>query len=125
VVWTPPPWNTIGERAAAQRTPDLAAMVSEVVARPSWVSTNPLVFIISGSGKRVAESFDKSGGTPATLTIGYHPKPIVGGYAEFMAAAGISNTNGPSIAREADFDGDGWNNWLEHALGMNPKQSDA
>ncbi|MEY2407722.1 MAG: hypothetical protein QOF48_392 [Verrucomicrobiota bacterium] len=125
VVWTPPSWSTVGERAAAQRTPDLAAMVSEVIARPSWASTNPLVFIISGTGKRVAESFDKSGGTPATLSISYHPKPVVGSYAEFLAAAGVSNTNGPSAAPDADLDGDGWNNLLEHALGMDPKQPDS
>jgi GH25 family lysozyme M1 (1,4-beta-N-acetylmuramidase) len=124
-VWTPPPWNTVGERAAAQRTPDLAAMVAEVVARPSWASGNPLVFIISGAGKRVAESFDKSGGMPAALTITYHSRPIVGSFAEYMAAAGIFNTNGPTVAPEADFDGDGWNNLLEHAFGMNSKQPDS
>ena len=68
----------LGERAAAQRTPDLAALVGEVVARPSWASGNPLVFIINGVGKRVAESFDKAGGTPAALTITYHARPISG-----------------------------------------------
>ena len=94
-------------------------MISEVIARPSWASTNPLVFIISGTGKRVAESFDKAGGTPATLTIAYHPRPVAGSYAESMAAAGVSNTNGPSAAPTADLDGDGWNNLLEHAFGMN------
>ncbi len=125
VVWTPSPWNTVGERANAQRTPDLATLVSEVIARPSWVSTNPLVFIISGTGKRVAEAFDKSGGTPATLTITYHARPVVGSFAEYLGAAGISNTNGPTVSPQADFDGDGWNNQLEHALGLNPKQLDA
>jgi GH25 family lysozyme M1 (1,4-beta-N-acetylmuramidase) len=124
-VWTPPPWNTVGERAAAQRTPDLASLIAEVVARPSWVSGNPLVFIISGTGKRVADSFDKSGGTPAALTITYHARPIAGSFAESLAAAGVSNTNGPNAAPEADFDGDSWNNLLEHALGMNPKQPDS
>lgn len=125
VVWAPPPWNIVGERAAAQRTPDLGALVSEIVARPSWASGNPLVFVISGTGKRVAESFDKSGGAPATLTVTYHAKPIAGSFAEYLAAAGISNTNGPTAAAQADFDGDGWNNLLEHALGMNPKQPDS
>jgi hypothetical protein len=125
VIWTPPPWNLVGERGAAQRTPDLAAMVAEVIARPSWSSGNPLVFIISGAGKRVAESFDKSGGAPATLTIAYRSKPTVGSFAEYMATAGIPNTNGPTALPQADFDGDSWNNQLEHALGMNPKRSDS
>jgi hypothetical protein len=124
-VWTPPPWSTVGERGLAQRTPDLSALVGEVVARPSWASGNPLVFIIHGSGKRVAESFDKAGGTPPALIITYHAKPITGGYAEWLAAAGVSNTNGPVVAPTGDFDGDAWNNLLEHALGMNPKQPDS
>ncbi len=125
VVWTPQPWLTVGERAAAQRTPDLAAVVAEVVARPSWVSTNPLVFIINGTGKRVADSFDKAGGAPATLAVAFYSRPVTGGFAEWLAAAGISNTNAASATPEADFDGDGWSNWQEHTLGMNPKQPDA
>ncbi len=124
-VWTPPPWTLVGERAAAQRTPDLGAMISEVVARPSWANGNPLVFIINGTGKRVAEAFDKAGGTPAALTIIYRAQPIAGSAAEYLAAAGLSNTNGPTAAPDADFDGDGWNNRLEHALGLNPKLPDS
>jgi hypothetical protein len=83
------------------------------------------VFIIHGSCKRVAESFDKSGGTPPALTVTYHAKPMTGGYAESLAAAGVSNTNGPIVKPTGDLDGDGWNNLLEHALGMNQKQPDA
>src|SRR6185436_2583990 len=55
----------------------------------------------------------------------YHARPVAGSFAEWLAAAGVSNTNGPTAAPEADFDGDGWNNVLEHALGMNPKQPDS
>lgn len=124
-LWTPAPWTTLGERAAAQRTPDLSALVGEVVARPSWASGNPLVFLIRGSGKRVAEAFDKANGTPPALTLTYLAKPITGGYAESMAAAGLSNTNGPIAEPTADFDGDGWNNLLEHALALNPTQPDS
>jgi hypothetical protein len=124
-VWSPPPWTIVGERGAAQRTPDLSAMIGEVVARPSWAAGNPLVFIIRGSGKRVAEAFDKAGGEPAALTITYRARPITGDYAASLAAAGVSNTNGPIVTPTADFDGDGWNNLLEHALGMNPEQPDS
>jgi hypothetical protein len=43
----------------------------------------------------------------ASLTITYHAKPITGGYAEWLAAAGVSNTHGPIVRPTADFDGDG------------------
>ena len=37
-------------------------MVQEVVDRPGWVTGNALVLVVTGSGKRVAESYD---GEPA------------------------------------------------------------
>ena len=57
VTWTPPSW-TSGDQGEAQRTPSLVSLVQEVVDRTGWVSGNDLVFIISGSGQRRAESFD-------------------------------------------------------------------
>ncbi|MEO7319729.1 MAG: G8 domain-containing protein, partial [Chthoniobacteraceae bacterium] len=65
VLWQPAAWTTIGETAAAQKTPNLAAVVQEIVSRPGWASGHALAFLIEGSGHRTAESFDKVGGTPA------------------------------------------------------------
>ncbi|MCE9613687.1 MAG: lamin tail domain-containing protein [Lentisphaerae bacterium] len=42
--WSPTTW-TISERGAAQRTPNLAAIVREIVSRPGWNPTNALAFI--------------------------------------------------------------------------------
>ena len=58
VKWSPEPWNVEGERSEKQRTPDLSSLIQEVVAQSGWQEGNPLVFIITGSGERVAESYD-------------------------------------------------------------------
>lgn len=63
VVWSPPEWPTVGEAGLAQRTPDLAAIIQEVVDGPGWASGKALVVIIkAGVGDRTAESFE---GDPA------------------------------------------------------------
>jgi len=56
--WLPAPWPRVGAAGAAQRTPDLGAVVQEIVARPGWASGNTLALIVTGTGKRVAESRD-------------------------------------------------------------------
>jgi uncharacterized protein YjdB/PKD repeat protein len=66
VPWEPPPWSSIGEAGLDQRTPDIAAVVQEVVSRPGWSSGNALVLIITGSGKRTAEAWD---GVPAAAPL--------------------------------------------------------
>lgn len=74
VMWGPvPAWPTAGAAGPDQRTPDLSSVVQEVVNRPGWANGNPMVIIITGSGKRVAESFD--GGAPPILYIEYGASP--------------------------------------------------
>jgi hypothetical protein len=63
--WSPAPWNTVGEAGAAQKTSDIAAVIQAVVDRPGWASGNSLVLVVTGSGKRVAESYNgDSAGAP-------------------------------------------------------------
>ncbi len=57
VLWKPEPWTQVGAAEAAQQTPDLADLVQSIIDRPDWEAGNPLAFIISGKGKRVAASF--------------------------------------------------------------------
>lgn len=54
VVWTPPAWKKVGEAAEAQRTPNLAAIVQEIVDQPDWQAGSSMAFLIGGSGKRTA-----------------------------------------------------------------------
>ena len=58
IAWQPAAWSKVGEAGNAQRTPDLSAMIREVVSLPDWKPGNSIAFVVSGSGKRVAEAFD-------------------------------------------------------------------
>lgn len=58
VSWTPLPWATVGETGEDQATSDLSTIVQEVVDQVGWVNGNHIAFILSGNGKRVAESFN-------------------------------------------------------------------
>ncbi len=69
VKWSPERWDVIGERSEKQRTPDLSALIQEVIAQSDWYEGNALVFIITGSGERCAVSYDgKPGGAPVLYT---------------------------------------------------------
>ena len=71
VGWVPLAWKkaAIG---AEQRTPDLAAVVQEIVGRPGWARGNAVVLVLTGSGTRVAAAFERGGGKAAVLHIEYH-----------------------------------------------------
>jgi hypothetical protein len=69
VPWTPASWPTLGERGAAQRTPDLSAVLQEIVGRTGWASGNALALIVLGSGERTAESFDGGAAKAPVLHI--------------------------------------------------------
>ena len=58
VDWTPPDWNVIGEKGVDQQTPNIAAVIQEIVDRPGWIEDNSLSLLISGSGRRTAEAAD-------------------------------------------------------------------
>jgi len=69
--WSPPAWSGINQAGPDQRTPDLKALVQEVVNRPGWHAGNSMVFVISGSGRRVARSYDNSPAMAPLLHIEY------------------------------------------------------
>jgi hypothetical protein len=58
VPWAPPPWTIRHEVGPNQQTPEIAAVIQEIVDRPGWVSGNSLVIIVTGTGERTAESYD-------------------------------------------------------------------
>ncbi|MHC4431458.1 MAG: PPC domain-containing protein, partial [Planctomycetota bacterium] len=68
VVWDIPAWNTVDEK---HRSPDLAAMVQEVVDRPGWSSNNSMAFVITGTGTRTAEAYDGEPDAAARLHVEY------------------------------------------------------
>jgi hypothetical protein len=70
VAWSPAAWST-GEVGADTRTPDLSAVVQQVVSRPGWGSGHAIAFIITGSGQRTAESKDGSSSKAPLLHVEY------------------------------------------------------
>lgn len=67
VPWAPVAWTTVGQAGADQRTPNLAAVIQEIVNRPGWSSGNSLVIIITGTGTRTAVAFDD--GVPSAAPL--------------------------------------------------------
>jgi VCBS repeat-containing protein len=72
VSWAPAPWATRGEAGPDQRTPDIGPVIQEIVSREGWTSGNSLVIIITGTGKRVAESFNGDQAGAPLLHVEYH-----------------------------------------------------
>ncbi len=58
VPWSPPEWPVVGAAGPEQQSPDLAAILQEIVDRPGWVAGGSVAILVTGTGERVAESFD-------------------------------------------------------------------
>lgn len=71
ISYSPEAWMIVGEASEGQRTSDIGDIVRELMAVPGWTSGNAMVFIVTGSGRRVAESFDGSPSTAPLLHIEY------------------------------------------------------
>jgi hypothetical protein len=69
VTWAPAGWTTVGARGPDQTTPDLGPLLGPVVGSPGWTSGNAVAFVITGSGGRIAESFEGTG--PPILVVEY------------------------------------------------------
>ncbi|HET6443307.1 MAG TPA: putative Ig domain-containing protein [candidate division Zixibacteria bacterium] len=66
VPWDIPSWNTVNE---LHQSPDLTTLVQEVVDRPGWSAGSSMVFVISGTGSRTAESFNGEPTAAALLHV--------------------------------------------------------
>jgi hypothetical protein len=73
VAWSPPAWTSNGASGPDQLSPELRTIVQEVVDRPGWVAGNAMVFLISGSGQRTAESYDGTPAQSAVLRLDFAP----------------------------------------------------
>ncbi|HHB93935.1 MAG TPA: hypothetical protein ENK88_02140, partial [Campylobacterales bacterium] len=69
--WHPQKWKHKNEHGAKQRTPNLKNIVQEIINRDGWNNGNAMSFIITGSGKRVAESYDGESDASPLLHIEY------------------------------------------------------
>ncbi len=75
VAWSPPDWNSVGVAGPDQRTPDLSEIIQEIVDRTDWSPGNAMVIVITGSGRRTAESYNGSPAGAPLLHFEYIPQP--------------------------------------------------
>lgn len=72
VTWrSVPSWNKVGDAGSAQRTPNLNSIIQEIVNGSGWSSGNGLAIIITGAGKRPAETYDADPAKAAVLHVEY------------------------------------------------------
>lgn len=74
VNWNPGPWLAVDDQGLDQLSSDLSTIVQEVVNRPGYTSASAISFIITGSGKRTAYSFDKDPLKSAEFCVEYAEK---------------------------------------------------
>ena len=119
VTWTPAAW-TSGAAGAAQRTPNLAPIIQEIVSRPGWRSGNALALLITGTGQRVGWSYDGDQAAAPLLHIEYSTTDSPPSVDRFSAAPGtavkgqqtrfswsVSDPEGNPLRCTLDADGDG------------------
>ena len=58
VSWSPVAWSLVAEAGPNQRSPDLSAVIQEIVSRPGWASGNALAILITGTGHRTARAYE-------------------------------------------------------------------
>jgi hypothetical protein len=57
VSWSPPPSVAVGDRGEAERTPDISAIIEQIVAQEGWVAGNNILLVVTGD---VAQVEDKN-----------------------------------------------------------------
>ncbi|WP_282031102.1 fibronectin type III domain-containing protein [Winogradskyella eximia] len=65
-------WDYIGQNGYKQRSPYLQSIINEVITQPGWEVGNAVTFIVSGSGRRVAESRNGSVNNSPKLVVFYN-----------------------------------------------------
>lgn len=90
--WNPLPWTMVGETGINQRTSDLSAVVQEIVNQPDWMIGNSAVFIITGSGKRIARAYNSDTTGAPLLHIEFQPSGI-------SPTSSSTRTNTPTSTR--------------------------
>lgn len=71
-----PDWLLIGEAGPAQRTPNLASVVQEIVDRPGWAAGNSLALMVQGVGGRCADAYEDGASLAPQLVIVLEPPAL-------------------------------------------------
>jgi len=103
VPWSPPAWNTVGERAAGQRTADISTLVQGLVNRAGWASGQAMAFQFTGSGRRTAFAFEGGAASAPLLHVEYTTGSPPTNTAPVVSAGPDRSVD---IAASASLDGD-------------------
>jgi hypothetical protein len=113
ISWSAGDWGPTGARSADERTPGLAQLVNEALARPGWLPGNYMSFIITGSGNHYARAWDYGiGGQAPVLTIDY-----------LLPYEALRDFDGDGVHNfeDPDDDNDGIEDDQELLYGLDPK----
>jgi type IV pilus assembly protein PilY1 len=97
VSWSPEAWTTVHQ---AHQTTDIASIVQEIVDRAGWSAGNAMAFIIDGSGKRVAESYNGDNERAPLLHLEFDA-PLTYTIMASAGNGGIISPSGPVTVNEA------------------------
>ena len=98
VAWEPADWMVVGDNHEAQRTPDLAAIVQEIVDRAGYTKDSALGFIVCGTGKRTAISYDLNPDQAPEIYVKYEAGN------PFGTPTAADNCSNVTITHEDSFD---------------------
>ncbi len=93
VSWSPAPWTVVGEADFDQRTPNISSVIQEIVSRPGWSSNNALIILMTGSGKRIAESYNGDQAGAPLLHVDYSYEDSPPSVDSFMVSSSVAELN--------------------------------
>ncbi len=73
VIWHPSSWDSVG---TVKSTPDISNILRKIRNQSGWQSGNAMAFVIDGSGKRVAKSYNGAPDKAPVLRIMYDYGPM-------------------------------------------------
>ncbi|MCW2275178.1 hypothetical protein M2321_002763 [Rhodoblastus acidophilus] len=100
VGWTIAPWGAIGAAGVDQRTPDLTAIIQQIVSTSGWAALNSMAFVVTGSGTRTAWAYDGNAAAAPLLHIEYTMTPPAVGD---ISINDVSITEGDAGTKTATF----------------------
>ncbi|MFK7807932.1 MAG: T9SS type A sorting domain-containing protein [Saprospiraceae bacterium] len=94
VTWSPDEWTEKNQSGEAQRTVDFSSIVQEIVNLENYSTATEINFIIEGTGKRTADSYDGNEAGAPKLCVVYRE--------EEESAAQYSNQNNNAFTNNSE-----------------------
>ncbi|MCB0561948.1 MAG: right-handed parallel beta-helix repeat-containing protein, partial [Phaeodactylibacter sp.] len=106
VQWAPAEWPTIASFGPEQRTPDIYAIIQEIVNRPGYAAGSAVSVIIDGIGGRTAEAYDGFPAQAPELCVEYTLLPVAWDCPALSANIGYPCNDGDPTTINDSIDGD-------------------